>query len=231
MGVHHVEVALVHRHVDGFAHGAAAVVQVRGGVGQFHEVLEVGDGAVAAALLEVVHERRAVGGGEHDVVAADLHRPIRVAGQLGELAWRRGAQSPHHARLEADGDAVDLGAGGLEQGQRLVVAPDLDAHLGEDAVGVCLDHVEAVGRQQLVGRDVAGDERRPVGGPTCPGGGACRTASATPSRCLLLVDRHGSVSLLMGGVMRPLVPPAPGGMLDAAAPLARGSLTRSAVQH
>ena len=38
--VHHVEVALADRHVDRFAHGAARVVQVRGQVGELHEVLE-----------------------------------------------------------------------------------------------------------------------------------------------------------------------------------------------
>ncbi len=57
VGVHHVEVTLADRHVDGLADGAAGVVEVGRQVGELHEVLEVGEGRVAAALVEVVHER------------------------------------------------------------------------------------------------------------------------------------------------------------------------------
>ena len=69
-------------HVDRLAHRATGVVQVRVQVRQLDEVLEVGERRVAAAVVEVVDERRAVVGREHGGVAADLHRVGRVAGVL-----------------------------------------------------------------------------------------------------------------------------------------------------
>ena len=88
VGVHHVEVALVDGHVDRLADRAARVVQPRRRVGELDEVLEVGERGVPASAGEVAHERRAVGGREHDVVAADHDRLVGVASVLGELAWR-----------------------------------------------------------------------------------------------------------------------------------------------
>ena len=57
-------------------------------VGELDEVLEVGDGRVPAAGVEVVGERRAVVGGEHGGVAADLHGVGGVAGVLDVLRRR-----------------------------------------------------------------------------------------------------------------------------------------------
>jgi hypothetical protein len=57
VGVHHVEVALVDGHVDRLAHGPAGVVEVGRGVGELHDVLEVGQCGVAPTTVEVVDER------------------------------------------------------------------------------------------------------------------------------------------------------------------------------
>ena len=57
VGVHHVEVPLVDRHVDRFADRATTVVQMGQVVDQLHGILEVLDGAVPATVVEVEHER------------------------------------------------------------------------------------------------------------------------------------------------------------------------------
>jgi hypothetical protein len=58
-------------------------------------------------------------------------------------------------------DAVgDRRARGLPEADRIGVAADLEADLLEQQIGVALDLVEAFRRQQLVRRDLAGDERR-----------------------------------------------------------------------
>ena len=54
-------------------------------VGELDDVLEVLERGVAPAAVEVVDERRAVVGGEHRGVAADLHGVGRVAGVLHVL--------------------------------------------------------------------------------------------------------------------------------------------------
>ncbi len=84
--VDHVVVPLVHGQVDRLAHRAAGVVQERRHVRELHEVPEVLDRAVAAAAVEVAHERRSVGRREHGRVAAEVHGVRRVARELVELA-------------------------------------------------------------------------------------------------------------------------------------------------
>ena len=87
--VDHVVVPLVDRQVDRLAHRAARVVQERGRVGELHEVPEVLDRAVAAAPVEVAHERGAVGRRKHGGAAPDVH------GRPGARTDRtRAARSP-----------------------------------------------------------------------------------------------------------------------------------------
>ena len=57
MRVHHVEMALVNRHVHRFTNGAAAVMQMGQLVHELYDVLEVFDRGVPAALVEVGDER------------------------------------------------------------------------------------------------------------------------------------------------------------------------------
>ena len=159
MGVHHVEVALVDRDVDRFADGAAGVVQPRRGVRQLDEVLEVDERSVPSTAGEVAHERRAVGRREHDVVAADLDRPIRVAGVLRERARRGRAQRTHMSRVEAHSITVDRRAGVAEQPDGDVVV-DVHPDLGQDLVSLLLDQRQPFLAEQLVVRDLATDERR-----------------------------------------------------------------------
>ena len=161
MGVHHVEVALVDGDVDRFAHGAAGVVQPRRGVRELDEVLEVDERSVPSTAGEVAHERRAVRRREHDVVAADLDRPIRVAGVLRERARRGRAQRTHMSRVEAHSIAVDRRAGLAEEPDGDVVV-DVHPDLGQDLVGLLLDQRQPFLAEQLVVRDLAADERRRV---------------------------------------------------------------------
>ena len=57
-------------------------------VGELHEVAEILDARVAAALVEVADEGRAVGRREHRVLAADQHVAGGIARVLRELARR-----------------------------------------------------------------------------------------------------------------------------------------------
>ena len=160
VGVDHVEVALVDRHVDGLAHRATRVVQPRRAVGELHEVLEIDHRAIAATAFEIAHERRPVGRREDDGVATDRHRPLRVAGVLHELSRRGRAEVAGETGLEAHAVAVDLRSRVTEQRTRHLVAADVHADLGQQAVGHRLDLDEPLFRHQLVRRDPAADERR-----------------------------------------------------------------------
>ena len=155
--IDHVEMALVDRHVDRLADRAAGMVQPGRGLRELHEVAEILDRAVAAALVEIHDEGRAVGRREDDALAADLHRLGRVARMLGELR-RRGLQDlAQHARLEPHQHAVDLRAGPLPMLERCRIVAELDADLGQDAVGGLFDPDEVLLGQDVVGRDVADD--------------------------------------------------------------------------
>ena len=102
MRVDHVVVPLVDRQVDGLADGAARVVQERRHVRELDEVAKVLDRPVAAPVVEVAHERRAVGGREDGVRAADLDVVRRVARHLREA---RRARSPARAGGRGRGES------------------------------------------------------------------------------------------------------------------------------
>ena len=162
--IDHVEVALVDRHVDRLADRAARVMEVRGEVGQLHEVAEVLDRAVAPAAVEVAHERRAVVGREDRVHPADLDVAFRVARVLGELAWRgRLDDLAAHAPREADPLALDIGTGVAEQAEGVGVAAELEADLLEDRVRVVLDEREALLVEHLERGELPGQERDVLG--------------------------------------------------------------------
>ena len=128
-------------------------MQRRRHVRELDEVAEVLDRRVAAALVEVAHERRAVRRREHRVLAADGDAARRIARVLDEIARRaRLDDAAAHAGRTAHALAVDVGAGGLPDGQRFRVVAVLDADFREDGVGVALDRREALLVQHLVAR-------------------------------------------------------------------------------
>ena len=99
-----------------------------------------------------------------------------------------------HARLEPDEHAVDLGAGPLPVVERHRIVAELDADLGQDAIGRRLDLEEVFFAEDVVGRDVADDigpakTIRAVRTQLPPGLAATR-AFATLARFRGLVDRN-----------------------------------------
>ena len=171
MAVNHVQMTLVHRQVDGLDDGAARVVQRRRHVGQLHEVLEVLEARVAAPFVQAANERRAVSRGEHGVAAADAHIAGRVAGVLGELAGGAGLHdAAAHAARELHQFAGHFGARGAQDIQRFGVFAELDAHFGEDGVGIALDNRQPIFAQHLVVGHGAGDVGHRIAGAGGTGG-------------------------------------------------------------
>ena len=219
VAVDHLEMALVDGQVDRLAQRAAAVVERVARVGQLHEVAEVLDRGVAPALVEVVDERRAVGRHEDHVRVADLDAAGRVAGTLGEDARGRGLdERAAHAAREADPLAFDVGAGGAEDLGRLGEVDDLDADLLEEGVGVGLDLLEALGRDDLDRRQLPGQVRQRVHragealalsrGPTAPHGGVFEVRdshliSSVRGRAARRRQGHGTAARIRGGVPAP----------------------------
>ena len=83
VGIDHLEMPLGDRKVDRLAHGSAGMVEPGKHVDQLHEIAEILDGRIAALILEIANEWRAVDRREHHVVAANLDRPGRVSRMLG----------------------------------------------------------------------------------------------------------------------------------------------------
>src|SRR3546814_2382494 len=71
---------------------------------------------------------------------------------LGELRRDGLAELAAEAAREAHALALDVGAGLLEQSQRLRLLAELDADLLQHRLGIVLDEGEALFREQLVGR-------------------------------------------------------------------------------
>ena len=178
--------ALVHRQVDRLANRAAAVVDRVGHVGQLHKVLEVVQGGVAAAFVEVAHKGRAVRRREHGVFAADDHVVRRVAGVLREFARCAGLHDgAAHAARKAHALAGDLGTGFAPDVQGLGVVAEIDADFFQDGVGVALDRGQAFFIEHLEVGDLAGDVGRGLdaaGGARGPLGFAASGAAAGARR-------------------------------------------------
>ena len=125
-----------------------------------HEPAEVVDRRVAAAGVEVVHERRAPGGAEHGVAAAEPDGVRGVSRVLGELARRvRLDDAPAHSGLEAHALAVHVGTRVAEDCEDFRVATKLHADFAKDLVGVALDEGEALFAENFEGAQSAADVR------------------------------------------------------------------------
>ena len=120
-------------------------MQPRRHVGELHEVLEVGERGVTPTLVDVVHERAAIVRREDRVVATDHNVVGWVSCVLYEGRWRiLGDNLATHATREAHASSSDVGAGGLEDGQRFRVIADLDADFQQHCVGGVLDHCQCL---------------------------------------------------------------------------------------
>ena len=115
MRIDHLEMPLVDRQIDRLAHRAAGMMDERAQIRELDEILEVFERPVAAALVEVVDERRAVVGREHHRVAADHDVALRVARVLHILRRRRRAELPREAARKPHPLALDVAAGVCER--------------------------------------------------------------------------------------------------------------------
>src|SRR6185312_11599649 len=128
--------------------------------GELHEVAEVLDARVAATLVEVAHERRAIRRCEHRAVAADDDVMGRIARVLGEFPGGRALyDAATHAAGIAHTLALHVGTGLLPDLQRLRIVAEIDADLLQDGVGVVLEQREPLLAQDFVVGNLAGDER------------------------------------------------------------------------
>ena len=193
MAVDHVVVTLVHRQVDGLADGTARVVHAGRHIGELHKVLEVFNGGVAAALVEVVHEGRPVGGDQHRALAADGDTARGVAGVLHVLTGRcRLNDLPAHAGGEAHSGAVYIGAGFLEQVEDFGVIKKIDANLGQQPVGIVFDQLQVFFAEDLNVGNVAFDEGRSRRGRLAP---SLTSSGPTPAFSSARTFTHRATSI------------------------------------
>ena len=144
MRVHHLEVPLVDRQIDRLAHRAAGMVDMRAQIGELDEVLEVFERPVAAAFVEVVHERRAVIWRKHHRVTADRDVAVGIARVLHVLRRRGGAQAPRQAARETNPLALDVATGLAKQLERAGKLAKLDANFLEQRLSVALDRLQSL---------------------------------------------------------------------------------------
>ena len=157
MRVHHLEVPLVDRQVDGLAHRAAGMVDIRAYVGELDEVLEVFERPVTAAFVEVVHERRPVIWREHHRVAADRDVALGIARMLDVLRRRSGAEASRQAAREANPLALDVASRFAKEFEGAGKLAELDANFLEQRLSVALDRLQSLLADKFGERNLASD--------------------------------------------------------------------------
>ena len=155
---------------------------------ELDEILEVFERPIAAALVEVVDERRAVVGGEHHRVAADKHIALGIARVLHVLRGRGGAETPREAARKAHPLALDVAASVAKEIERAGKVAKLDADLLQQRLGVALDRREALFADEFREGDGAGD----VGNGGVRALGARRASRLAAASRLLGGGRDGS---------------------------------------
>ena len=177
MRIDHLEMPLVDRQIDRLAQRAAGMVDIGTEIGEFDEILEVLDRPVAAPLVEIVDEGRAVIGREHHRVAADddvafgISRMLHVTRRRGRAKLSRQAPRKPHAL------ALDVAARRAEEVERAGEVAKFDADLLQERLRVALDDFEPLRAQHFGERDLAGDVGNGLMRPM-RAGGAARVPSA-----------------------------------------------------
>src|SRR6476469_2200848 len=95
--------------------------------------------AVTPAAVQVRHERRPADRGEHRGVAAKAHVALGVTGMDGEFARRGLEQGACQPARNAYPLALHVRTRPTPQAQGFWIAPELDANLLENGLGVGLD--------------------------------------------------------------------------------------------
>ncbi len=157
MRIHHLEVPLVHRQIDRLADRSAGMVDVRTEIRELDEILEIFERAVAAALVEIVDERRAIVGSEHHRIAAYEHVALGVARMLHILRRRCGAEAPCQAPREPHSFALDIATSVAKQLKRTGKFAKLDANFLKQRLSVTLDRLQPLLAHKFSERDFAGD--------------------------------------------------------------------------
>ena len=158
MGIDHIVVAFVDRKIDRFANRSARMMQAVCHIGQLHKIAEVLDRGIAPSAFAAVNERAAIGRDQHQVVAADHHVVIRVAGILGEHCGRALLDDfPAHAARKAHPHPIGRSPGSNEQCDRFGIVLDVDPDLFKDRVGVVFQRGQIGIAQHRIGRNEALD--------------------------------------------------------------------------
>ena len=150
----------------------------------FSKILELG---VAAPLLDVVDEGRAVDGRKDEIAAAHLDRSLGIACELREGGWGGRHQVTREPAREAHPLAVDIGAGILEELERFRILAEIDPDLLEDRFRVLLDQRQPLIAEEVDRGNVACDVTQMLDLAADPLGVPCR-APAAPATASL---RHG----------------------------------------
>ena len=111
------------------------------GVGEPHDLVVVGQRALATPSLEVRDERRAARVGADQAAVADPQRALRVARAHREALGRAGRELADQLRIPAHARAVDRLAMRAQQRERALVM-HLRADLGENRHGLRLDAIQ-----------------------------------------------------------------------------------------
>ena len=182
--VDHVQVARVERLVVRLADRSPGRVELREGLREPDEVLEVGVRRVAA-LEAFADEGAAVDRRENHVVPAEVDAPLRVPGLELELGRRFRDLLEDPVRIEPDELALDLLAFAAEVVERLF-AQELDPELADDAAPAAVELGQRRLVEDLVPRHRVDQHRASSrsrsSAASSPRSPVLRTSSGSPSR-------------------------------------------------
>ena len=200
MRVQHIQMALVHRDIGGFANRAAGMVQPFGHIAQLHKVAEIFNRGIAPPAIGIAHKGRAINWGQHQIAPTDLYIAQGVAGVLGKAAGGCGTQLARQTARDMHPLALYISASLTPALQGGRVFNKIHANLFQNGFGVPFDDLQRFFVQNLEVRDIAFDELGRFKADRCPFGPPCGPTTAPhPAPCTCIAHDPSPESLALYG--------------------------------
>jgi len=152
-----VQMPFVDGNIAGLADQKPGMMQCRQHIGQFDQLLQIIDRAIAPPVFQVAHKRRTVDGREDGAGFSDFHGTVRIAGVLNKFFRCRAAQMPGHAARQSHARFLYVRPGLFPDPQRFGILAKLQPDFLDQPIRLILESGQPLFVEKFVKRDLPAD--------------------------------------------------------------------------